>query len=595
MGFLSQAAIFLGAAVLAVPIAKRLGLGSILGYLAVGAMIGPWGLGLISAVEDILHFAELGVVMLLFLIGLELQPRRLWAMRKPVFGLGGAQVGLTTVAIAGAGMAAGLSWQVALTVGLALALSSTAFAIQMLSEKSLLPTRFGRSALSVLLFQDVAAIPIIAIVPFLATRTVEGAQNLTGTDAVIIVATVAVLIGAGRYVLRFMLRWVAATDINELFTACALFSVLGAALIMYNVGLSMALGAFLAGVLLADSEYRHALEADIQPFKGLLLGLFFIAVGMSVNFGLLVDSAVLVTGLVVALVGAKALILLILGKWYGLDWPGARAFALAISQGGEFAFIILNIAVGSLVMKQDLADLLILVVTISMAATPIVFMIDEKFGAAGKAVEEPPADLEMPDEKYPVIIAGFGRFGQIVGRMLTAKHIGFTALESDAAQVDFVKRFGNKIYYGDATRLDMLRAAGAGEARIFVLAIEDIERAIKTVELVKMHFPHLKIVARARHRRHAHLLMDAGVDVIVRETFHSSVVAGRHVLEGLGYSPKEAAYVAETFTDHDERLMRHQHAIHNDEKQMVEQSKAWLDELEQLFAKDAGDGSAEQS
>ncbi len=592
MSFLAEAAIFLAAAVIAVPIAKRLGLGSILGYLAAGAAIGPWGFGWIYEVENILHFAELGVVMLLFLIGLELQPSRLWRMRKPVFGLGGAQVGLTATLMTAAGMFAGLSWNVALTVGLALALSSTAFALQMLGEKNLIPTKFGRSAFSVLLFQDVAAIPIIAIVPFLATTAVDPDQALTLADGAIMVATIAGVIGIGRYVLKFLLRWVADTGIHELFTACGLLSVLGVALLMQAVGLSMALGAFLAGVLLADSEYRHALEADIEPFKGLLLGLFFIAVGMSVNFGTLAHSFGLVTALVVVLVGTKALILLGLGRWSGLDWAASRNFALSISQGGEFAFVIFNIAVGASVMPKPLADLLILVVTISMASTPVLFLINEKLSGRTSKAEETEMP-QIPEDEYPVVIAGFGRFGQVVGRMLAAKRIGFTALESDASQIDFVRRFGSKIYYGDASRLDVLRAAGIAKARVFVLAIEDIERAIKAVQLVKSHFPGVSIVARARHRRHAHLLMDAGVETVIRETFLSSVDAGRVVFEQLGFAAKDAAYFAETFRDHDERMLRHQHAIHNDEEKIVEQVRIWSDELEQLFSDDVSSGKTD--
>jgi len=586
MGFLAEAAIFLTAAVISVPIAKKFGLGSILGYLVAGVAIGPWGFGWIFAVDDILHFAELGVVMLLFLIGLELQPRRLWAMRKPVFGLGGLQVGLTAAAICAFSIAMGLSWQVSLTIGLALALSSTAFALQMLGEKGLLPTRFGRSAFSVLLFQDVAAIPIIAIVPFLAIHTGDGSDTMTWTDGAEIVAAIVVLIGVGRYVLRYVLRWVASSGIQELFTACALLLVLGSALLMYSVDLSMALGAFLAGVLLADSEFRHALEADIEPFKGLLLGLFFIAVGMSVNFGLLIDSYAVVIGLVVGLVTLKAGVLMALGRWSGLDWTASRNLALSLSQGGEFAFVILGIAVSDSVMGKPLADLLILVVTISMASTPILFVINERL--SGSTIKEPgPEEMETPEDEYPVIIAGFGRFGQVIGRMLAAKKIGFTALESDASQVDFVKRFGNKIYYADASRLEVLRAAGAAHAKVFVLAIEDIERAIKTIEVVTENFPHLKIVARARHRRHAHVLMDAGVDTVVRETFHSSVEAGRLVFERLGHTPAQANYFAETFRDHDERLVRHQLSMRHDENQMLSQHREWREELEHLFAKDA--------
>ena len=515
MSLLAQTAIFLAAAVVAVPISKRLGLGAVLGYLAAGAVIGPWALRLIGDVEAILHFAEFGVVLLLFIIGLELQPGRLWVMRKAVFGLGGAQVGATAVLIGSAGALFGLPLAAAVVAGLALALSSTAFALQLLAEKNQLTTRHGRTAFSILLFQDIAAIPILALVPLLGA---QAGEELTAGESLIgvlrVVAVLGVTVVGGHHLLRHVFRMVARAGIHEVFTATALLTVVGMALLMDSLGLSMALGAFLAGVLLADSEFRHELEADIEPFKGLLLGLFFIAVGMSVNFGLLVAQPLLILALVVGLVALKALVLFLLGRASGLNAAAAGNLAIAISQGGEFAFVILGVALGARVLEPALAELLILVVILSMVVTPLLFALNERAPwARRKGAAEPPYDTPAGDENQ-VIIAGFGRFGQIVARILRAKRIGFTALEASQKQVDFVKKYGNKIYYGDPARLDLLRAAKADQAKILVLAIDDVESSLKTAELVRKHFPHLKIYARARNRRHVHQLMDLGVEVI---------------------------------------------------------------------------------
>ena len=587
MSLLIQAVIFLGAAVVAVPISRRLGLGSVLGYLAAGAVIGPWGLSLIVGVEDILHFAEFGVVLLLFIIGLELQPSRLWTMRRPVFGLGGAQVGVTAVLIAGAGLLFGLDWRVAVVAGLGLALSSTAFALQVLAEKNQLTTRHGRTAFSILLFQDIAVIPIVALLPLLGPDSADDASAMEIGLAVLKVAgIIAAVILVGRFALRHVLRIVARSRIREIFTALALLTVIGTALLMQTVGLSMALGAFLAGVLLADSEYRHALEADIEPFKGLLLGLFFIAVGMSVNFGLLATELWLVLALVVGLTGLKFAVLYVLGMLTGQTPRSSVSLAISISQGGEFAFVIFTIAVGAAVMPQGLKDLLILVVTFSMAVTPILFLVAEKFLFSDAHTDDRPFEV-TPDEENQVVIAGFGRYGQIVGRILQARKIGFTALESSAEQVDFVKRYGNKVYYGDAARLDLLRAAKADKAVVFILAIEDVETSIRVAETVVENFPDLQILARARNRQHALRLMDLGVTHIWRETLNSSLDTARAMLTMLGLSDFDAENTVETFKEYDESRLLAQHEMAHDEAAMAAQTQEWAKELEEIFAQDA--------
>lgn len=585
MALLTETAVFLGAAVVAVPIAKRFGLGSVLGYLTAGAIIGPWALGLVSDVESILHFGEFGVVLLLFLIGLELQPSRLWTMRRPVFGLGGAQVVLSTVAIGVVGYAFGLTWQAALAVGGALSLSSTALALQIMAEKGHLTTRAGRSAFSVLLFQDIAAIPMIALIPLLATG-----GDIGGIEALLsglkIAGVIAAVILAGRFLLRFVLRSVAETGIREIFTACGLLLVIGTALLMQSVGLSMALGAFLAGVLLADSEYRHALEADIEPFKGLLLGLFFIAVGMSVNFGLLITEVGLILGLTVGLVSVKAGILWVLGRLSGLKDDQRSNFSIVLSQGGEFAFVILGIAAVSGVVARDIVDTVILVVTLSMITTPVLYVLIDRLSSTPQP-DDAPAE-EMPEDMdHPVIIAGFGRFGQMIGRMLGAKRISFTALELNPNQVNFVAKYGNKIYYGDTTRADVLYAAGAKDAKVFVVAVDDMDQAVRTVELVKERFAHMKVVARARDRQHAYRLMEAGADEVVRETFHSGIEAGRVTLESIGLEAKDARYISETFRDHDERRLKQQFGNHTDEAAMQQSTQQWAKELEEIFAEDS--------
>ncbi len=595
MSILGLATVLMVAAVLAVPIAKRLGLGSVLGYLAAGAVLGPVGLGLVPDVDDILHFAELGVVLLLFIIGLELQPSRLWTMRRPVFGLGGAQVGLSAAIIGLAAWAAGLPAAAAVVIGLALALSSTAFALQMLAEKKQLTTKHGRAAFSILLFQDIAAIPIIALTPLLGVQdgAPPGFAETTLTAAKIVGVVAAVVVG-GRYLLRHVFRIVAATGIREVFTATALLAVVGTALLMELAGLSMGLGAFLAGVLLADSEYRHELEANIEPFKGLLLGLFFIAVGMSVDLRLVGAQPLLIAGLVAGLIVLKAAILYGLGRLYCETDASSRQLALAIPQGGEFAFVIFGVAVGSGVMEPGLSDLLVLVVSLSMAATPLL-MGGHDIVLRMRRRPAPTATYDTPDpEEHTVIIAGFGRFGQIIGRILRARKIGFTALEASPDQVDFVKKFGNKVYYGDASRLDLLRAARADRAAAFVLAIDDVEASLRTAETVTRHFPNLKIYARARNRAHAYKLMELGVTVIRRETLLSSLDMARELLEALGLPAYDAEKTVQTFRRHDEQRLQAHFDMRDDEDRMAEAAKEWARELEELFDQDSTGETAQR-
>jgi len=496
MELLSKAAIFFAAAVIVVPVFKRLGLSSVLGYLVAGAVIGPAGLSLISDVESILHVAEFGVVLLLFVIGLEVQPQRLWTMRSLVFGLGGAQVLLSAAFIGVATYAVGLSFTTSVVVGLGLALSSTAFALQTLAERNELSTRHGRAAFAILLFQDVAAIPILAIVPLLGEGGMQTDIPLWLAVLRVVGVVLAVIVG-GHFLLRPVLRAMAGTKIPELFTAGALLIVTGMALAMASIGISMALGAFLAGMLLANSEYRHELEADIEPFKGLLLGLFFIAVGMGLNLKLIVEQPVSIFAFVIALLGAKALAIYALGRAWRLGRNASKDLAVSIAQGGEFAFVIFGAAVTAGAMTAMQNELLVLVVSLSMALSPVFAIINDRLTAMFKPKTEAVYE-QMPDEESPVIIAGFGRFGQIFGRMLAARKIRFTALDISSDQVDFVKRFGNKVYYGDASRVDLLRAAKADAAKIFVLALDDVDASIRTAEAVIKNFPHLKLYARAQ-------------------------------------------------------------------------------------------------
>lgn len=583
MYFLTDVLIYLTVAIIAVPVSKKIGLGSVLGYLIAGVIIGPSALRLVTDVDSILHFSELGVVFLLFIIGLEIQPSRLWVLRKNVFGLGGFQVLLSGLALGCIGLLVGLPIVESMVAGFALALSSTAFVMQLLAERHELTQRYGRSAFAVLLFQDMAVIPMLAILPMLAA---DSAVSMAWQPVAVALLAIVALVAGGKYALRPILRIVASTDIHELLTAVALAVVIGAATLMYKVGLSMGLGAFIAGMLLADSEYRHQLESDIEPFKGLLLGLFFIAVGMSVNLGLLVSQWAQVIGAVLLLMSVKALIVIAISFRFPLLTHEKIRLGLLLSQGGEFAFVLLTAAVSANAMNAKTAEFLIVVVSLSMALTPIIMLIADRMFSATAAPAKPPQYDDMNDDRNDVIIASFGRFGQIIGRILSSKGIAFTALESNAEQVDVVRRFGSKVYFGDARRIDLLRAAGADRAKFFVLAIEDVETSIETAKLIRQHFPHLRILARARNRFHAHRLMDLGIENPVRDTLHSSLFMTRQLLEALGYDATRAESVANTFLEHDERYLLQQSAYHHDEKQLIQTAHDAASELASLLRRD---------
>jgi len=591
---LIQVAVFLAAAAIAAPLGRTLRMGAVLGYLAAGIVIGPYVLGPLYALNDVgavLQFGEFGVVMLLFVIGLELRPVRLWAMRSAIFGLGTAQLIATSLVLAALGMALGLSLAQALFIGLALSLSSTAFALQVLEEKGELTTRHGRLAFAVLLFQDLAAIPLIALVPLFALGAAEPTMDVK--TAVIAIGTILGVIVVGRFLLSRLYRIVAATGVREAMTATVLLTVVGVALVMEAVGLSAALGSFIAGALLADSEYRHQIEADIAPFEGLLLAVFFIAVGMSIDLGVLASEPGSLIAIVLVLVAVKAAILYLLGRWWGLDSKGARRLGLVISQGGEFAFVLFGAGALEGVIDRHMANLLTLAVTLSMAATPLLLLIDD---AIARALKPAPPDYEMPPGgDQHVIVAGFGRFGQIVARVLRARQIPFTALDSNVEQVDFVKRFGAQIYYGDAGRLDILRAAGADKARAFVLAIDDVEGSMRVAEMVRTHFPDLPIYARARDRTHVHRLMDLGVEIIERETFLAALELTKDLLRGLGLKEGEVRRLTETFKRLDEKRLYEDYQYYTDLEKVRANAQSQAKELEELFARDVeelpdGDG-----
>ncbi len=591
MSLLAQALVFLAAAVIAVPLSKRLGLGSVLGYLAAGIAIGPWGMGAIREVESVLHFAELGVVLLLFLIGLELQPSRLWELRRSVFGLGGAQVAATGAVLALAAWAVGLPVSAAVVAGLGLSLSSTAFALQLLGEKNQLATDFGRASFGILLFQDLAVIPLLALLPVLGVPTAD-AGHASGPRWLTLLSVVGVLAGVfvvGRYIIRPVFRIVAKARSQELFTATALLVVIGTALLVSKVGLSMSLGAFLAGVLLADSEYRHELEADIEPFKGLLLGLFFIAVGMSVQLGLLLERPALILALVLGITAVKAALLFAIGKLSLKSTASALSLAIVISQGGEFAFVLFKLSEDFQIMGGATKDLLVVVVSLSMGVTPLWVLLHERWVAPRlKKKDDRPFDVAA-EEDTPVIIAGFGRVGQVVGRLLRAKRIPFTAMDASPEHIDFIKKFGNKVFYGDASRLDLLRAARADKAKVFVLAVDNMDASMRIAQTVREHFPHLTVFARARNRQHAYALLDAGIPHVMRETFLSSLEMTGEILEALGLTYTDARQATERFRAYDEELLARNYKHAKDVAKLQELAQQSRQELEALFDNDAKD------
>ncbi|HRE15730.1 MAG TPA: monovalent cation:proton antiporter-2 (CPA2) family protein [Rhodocyclaceae bacterium] len=589
---LSQTAIFLAAAVLMVPIARKLGLGAVLGYLAAGVVIGPWGLRLIDDVEAILHFSEFGVVLFLFIIGLELQPSRLWVLRRSVFGLGSAQVLASAAAMACVAIAAGLGWRAAMVVGIALAMSSTALVLQSLAEKQQLTARHGRDAFAILLFQDLAVIPVFALLPMMASGAGLGFDVLALLKAIAIIALVIV---GGRTLLRPAFKWIATLGSRETFTAAALLVVIGTTLLMEYAGLTASLGAFLAGVLLADSEYRHELEADIEPFKGLLLGLFFIAVGMSANLGLLRSEAMPIMGMVVLLMLIKFVVLYLLGRVTDCSNRSSRKLAVALAQGGEFAFVLFQLARQHSLLSATQADWLVVVVTLSMLSAPLLFLLEDKL-LAPRLDEQPtqkPFD-HVEDPHRAVLIAGFGRVGQVVARLLALKRITFTVLDASPTQVDYVRQFGATAYFGDASRLDVLEAAGIAHAKLFVLAIDDVEASLKTAALVRRHYPELPIYARARNRFHAYKLLDLEVRLLVRETWHGSVALAEQVLLGMALPKDEVDTAIARFMAFDESNLKRQHAIYQDEAMLVASVKQAAEELRALFEADAANAAQDE-
>ena len=595
--WLTNSFIYLSAAVVAVPLAKKLGLGSIIGYLTAGMAIGPWGLGLVSNVQDILHFAEFGVVLMLFLVGLELEPQRLWSLRRPIFGWGSAQVLGCAVLITGAALLFGVRWPTALVAGLGLALSSTAIALQAIGERNLMPTSSGKAGFSILLFQDVAAIPMLALLPLLALSGLNSdagdaiAQEKIAVGAIKVIAVIVGVIVGGRLLLRPVLRWIANSGTPEIFTAASLLLVVGIAALMQAVGLSMALGAFLAGVLLAESEYRRELETDIEPFKGLLLGLFFIAVGMSIDFGVLRDAPGLMAAILVGFLGLKLALIYGLSALMKLPYQERPVFVVLLAQGGEFAFVVFQAAAGAQVFSAATASLLIGAVALSMLLSPLLLVGVDKLllprYASGKCAQNGPQLAEISEpQTAPVIIAGFGRYGQIVGRLLLAEGIAPTVLDHDAEMVESLRTFGYRVFYGDATRLDLLRTAGANTAAILVVAVDDVGQSLKIVDLAKEHFAHLHIVARARDVTHWNALRDRGVMRVERELFESSLRSARGVLELLGHAPENAKQSALRFRQHNLQLFEKLYPHHKDRAKVIATAKQGRAQLEAQMAQE---------
>jgi glutathione-regulated potassium-efflux system ancillary protein KefC len=587
--WLTNSLIYLAAAVIAVPLSRALGLGSIIGYLGAGIAIGPWGLGLVSNVQDILHFAEFGVVLMLFLVGLELEPRRLWNLRRPIFGWGSAQVLGCAAVLWLAGIAAGASWSVSLVAALGLALSSTAIALQVMGERNLLPTSSGQAGFSILLFQDVAAIPILALLPLLsgAADTSQASSASRWLEAARILAVIGGIVLGGRLLLRPALRWIAKSKTPEIFTAAALLLVVAIAALMQLVGLSMALGAFLAGVLLAESEYRRELETDIEPFKGLLLGLFFIAVGMSIDFAVLLNSPGVIALVVVGFLALKALVIHALGTRMGLPFQERPVLTLLLAQGGEFAFVVFQAAAGARVLPAETSSLLIGAVAVSMLLTPVLLVAIDKLVLPLYADCNTPQLEEISEpQSAPIIIAGFGRYGQIVGRVLAAQGIAATVLDHDADMIEAARAFGYKVFYGDATRLDLLRTAGAGTAKVLVIAVDDTGQSLAIADLALEHFPQLELVARARDVTHWNELRDRGVARVEREVFESSLRSARTVLEVLGFSPHEARAHAMRFRRHNLQLFEEMYPHHKDRAKVIAVIKQGRRQLEDQMAQE---------
>jgi glutathione-regulated potassium-efflux system ancillary protein KefC len=584
--WLSASLVYLAAAVLAVPLARYAGLGSIIGYLAAGILIGPWGLKLVTRPEDMLQIAEFGVVLMLFLVGLELEPQRLWALRKPIFGWGSLQLVGSALLLALAALAFGVDWRLAIVAAIGLAMSSTAIGLGVLAERNILATTSGESILSVSLLQDIAAIPILALIPFLAaTAGAAGSAGGGWLGAAKVVGTIAAIILGGRLLLRPALRWIASSDTPEIFTAASLLLVVATSALMEAVGLSMALGAFLAGVLLAESEYRRELETDIEPFKGLLLGLFFIAVGMTIDFAVVLAQPLLVAATVIGFLLLKAAVLWAMARTMPIPSLERPVFIVLLAQGGEFGFVVFQSAATTGAITAPNASFLIASVAISMLLTPLVLVVADRWwtprlgGGARRDVEE----LKEP-QKEPVIIAGFGRYGQIVGRMLYANGIQPTVLDHSAEQIEAMRRFGWRVYYGDATRLDLMRTAGADQARVIVVAIDDIDQSVDCVKMIRANFPRAAIVARARNVSHYYELYELGVRLIERETLDSALMSARSTLEQLGWQPHHARKLALRFRRHNVAQLAAIAPHRKDEARLIAAARQGRQQLEELFA-----------
>jgi glutathione-regulated potassium-efflux system ancillary protein KefC len=587
--WLTGTLVYLAAAVIAVPLARLMGLGSIIGYLGAGILIGPWGLRLVTDPADMLHFAEFGVVLMLFMVGLELEPRRLWALRKPIFGWGSVQLFGSALLMAGVGVAAGADWRLALVAGLGLAMSSTAIGLGELAERNLMNTGSGQSILSVALLQDVAAIPILALVPLLAVAGAAQAHDDSGgwLGAAKAIGVIAAIVLGGRLLLRPALRWIARSRTPEIFTAASLLLVVATAALMQAVGLSMALGAFLAGVLLAESEYRRELETDIEPFKSLLLGLFFIAVGMSIDFEVVLQRPALIALLVAGFLLLKAMVLWAMARAMPLPGPERPVFIILLAQGGEFGFVVFQTAAQAGVIGTPMSSLLVAVVAISMLLTPLLLVAADRWWIPRLADGGRPAPPEIDQPQHePVIIAGFGRYGQIVGRLLYANGVTPTVLDHDAEQIEAMRRFGWPVFYGDATRLDLLRTAGADKAKVFVLAIDDVDQSIAVARMVRANFPQITIVARARNVRHFYALRDAGVTLIERETLDSALMSGRSALESLGWEPHHARTLALRFRRHNLQQVIAMAPHWKDQARLITAAKQGRRQLEEQFAQE---------
>ena len=599
--FFYQAFIYLAAAVVAVPVAKRLGLGSVLGYLFAGIIIGPFILGFVGEEgQDVMHFAEFGVVMMLFLVGLELQPSLLWKLRAPILGLGGLQVLITTAVITAIVLIVSpLVWQIALAIGLTLALSSTAIVLQTLNEKGLLKTIGGQNAFSVLLFQDIAVIPILAFMPLLATTDVShaaghGHETQTWIEGwpialqtLTILGVIVAIVVLGRYVISYAFRLIAQTRLRELFTAAALLLVIGITLLMTMVGLSPALGTFLAGVVLAQSEYRHELETDIEPFKGLLLGLFFIAVGASIDFNLIINNPGLIASIVGGLILVKLIVLAVIGRLFGMRTDQNLLFTFGLAQGGEFAFVLFSFALQNGVMTSDVTNPMIASVAISMAFTPLLMLINEKliqpnFGTRESSERE----SDTISDRNEVIIAGFGRYGSTIGRFLQANGTQATYLDIDSDNVDLLRKLGMKVFYGDASRHDLLHAAGAEDAKILIVAVDEPEKTIEIVETAKKHFPHLQIIARSKYWNTYYELLEMDLLGVYREFSDVALRIAADTLGHLGYRKNQVQRALNKFRQQDEAYLKGLISSRHERKTFIKQSRKVIQDLELMMLED---------